>query len=428
MKESSKGFLNHEVDKLEKRENKLYDMAANDGRSPFYRDYTRILHSCAYRRLKHKTQVFFNIDNDHVCTRIEHVNHVESVSYSIAKGLDLDTELTRAIACGHDLGHAPFGHAGEIVIDKRVKEELSNQYYTENEIDKEKIGDIKLFWHEKNGLRFVDDIELLPDSSGVEKNLNLTYAVRDGIISHCGEVKAEPIMPREDYIDLKHFNIPGQYNAYTWEGCVVKVSDKIAYLGRDIEDARVLGFLDEKALNELALLSSKYTEKKIVNTTTLMHTLIGDIIENSTPEKGICLSDEKTQLIEKVKDFNYKYIYGNKLFDTYKGYVEFILNKIFDKLLEAYDAENTINNLKDTYGKYYKKLSKYFGDWLEKYCDCKITNNKNGEINEIKYENKKIYKDLKNKDDYIWAIADFISGMTDSFAISIFNELISFGK
>ena len=85
-----------------------------DIRSEYERDYTRILHSLAYRRLKHKTQVFFNIDNDHICTRMEHVQHVESVSCTIAKYLGLNVDLTRAIAMGHDLGHAPFGHEGAV--------------------------------------------------------------------------------------------------------------------------------------------------------------------------------------------------------------------------------------------------------------------------------------------------------------------------
>lgn len=152
------------------RQDKLYSRA-DDIRSPFARDYTRILHSMAYRRLKHKTQVFFNINNDHICTRMEHVSHVESVSSTIARFLGLNEELTKAISIGHDLGHAPFGHQGETII-----KELTTKYLNQN------------FWHEKNGLRFVDKIELLEDNYKINKNLNLTYAVRDGIISHCGEV------------------------------------------------------------------------------------------------------------------------------------------------------------------------------------------------------------------------------------------------
>ena len=102
-------------DKLIARRSALYERE-DDIRTPFARDYTRILHSNAYRRLKHKAQVFCNIDNDHICTRMEHVTHVESVSYTIAKYLGLNDELTQAIAAGHDLGHAPFGHQGEKIL------------------------------------------------------------------------------------------------------------------------------------------------------------------------------------------------------------------------------------------------------------------------------------------------------------------------
>ena len=162
------------------REGKLNDRL-DDIRSPFARDYTRILHSKAYRRLKHKTQVFFNIENDHICTRMEHVGHVESVSATISKYLGLNEELTQAIAAGHDLGHAPFGHQGETVLKGLAKKHLGQD-----------------FWHEKNSLRFVDDIELLEDEYKKQKNLSLTYAVRDGIISHCGEVDENGLMPRRE--------------------------------------------------------------------------------------------------------------------------------------------------------------------------------------------------------------------------------------
>ena len=134
-KEYSSNEKNPDWEKHIERENQLYQRK-NDIRSEYERDYTRILHSLAYRRLKHKTQVFFNIDNDHVCTRMEHVQHVESVSCTIAKYLGLNVDLTRAIAMGHDLGHAPFGHEGEV--------ELTN---IRNEIG---LDD---FWHERNSLR-----------------------------------------------------------------------------------------------------------------------------------------------------------------------------------------------------------------------------------------------------------------------------------
>lgn len=115
-------------DLLISRESKLYSRE-NDIRTEFGRDYTRILHSLAYRRLKHKTQVFFNTQNDHICTRIEHVNHVESVSFTIAKYLGLNTELTKAIATSHDLGHAPFGHHGESCLKELAQKFLNQDFF-----------------------------------------------------------------------------------------------------------------------------------------------------------------------------------------------------------------------------------------------------------------------------------------------------------
>ena len=172
----------------------------NDLRSPFSRDYNRIIFSLAYRRLKHKTQVFFAVEDDHVCTRSEHVNLVDSVSYTIAHYLGLNTELTRAIAVGHDLGHAPFGHEGERVLSKISQRDLEEK-----------------FWHEKNGLDFVDKIELLEDNLKNEQNLNLTYGVRDGIISHCGEIDENALFPREECIDLKEYKYPKFLNSYGYK-------------------------------------------------------------------------------------------------------------------------------------------------------------------------------------------------------------------
>ena len=211
-----------------KRNKELY-ARNNDIRSEFERDYTRILHSTGFRRMKHKTQVFFSPTNDHICTRIEHVMHVESVSHTIAKYLGLNTELTKAIATAHDIGHSPFGHQGE-----RILSTISQREFGET------------FWHERNGVEMVDKIELLEDNKKCKQNLNLTYAVRDGIISHCGEIDENNIKPRDEYIDLlKDYVRVNQYAPYTWEGCVVKIADKISYIGRDIEDAITLGIIDK---------------------------------------------------------------------------------------------------------------------------------------------------------------------------------------
>lgn len=165
---------------LIRREGHLYKRE-RDPRNEFNRDYNRILHCLAYRRLKHKTQVFFAPDNDHVCTRIEHVNHVTSISRTISEALGLNVDLTDAIAIGHDIGHTPFGHEGEKILKDIAKRELNQS-----------------FWHEKSSLWFADNIETLANEDNKQDNLMLTYAVRDGLICHCGEVEDIELKPREN--------------------------------------------------------------------------------------------------------------------------------------------------------------------------------------------------------------------------------------
>lgn len=379
------------------RETQLYHRKS-DIRSEYERDYTRILHSLAYRRLKHKTQVFFNIGNDHICTRMEHVQHVESVSCTIAKYLGLNVDLTRAIAMGHDLGHAPFGHEGEV--------ELTN---IRNELG---LDD---FWHERNSLRIIDNIELLEDDSSNYQNLNLTYAVRDGIISHCGEVDDNGIIPRTEKIDLNKFTKSGEYQAYTWEGCVVKVADKIAYLGRDIEDAIRMDFIESKDLKELREISKVYGEK-IMNTTVIIHNFIISICENSSPEAGIRLSEEHNKMLKRIKDFNYRAIYKNPKFDVYRKYVALVIRSIYDTLIESYDGDNTINKLKEKVN-VYPTLIHDFCKYLKTYFSLE---------KDVRYKNKKIYGKLETREIYAQAIIDYISGMTDRYAIEIFNELLRY--
>lgn len=395
---------NNNWERLIGRQEELY-WRQDEIRSPFARDYTRILHSLAYRRLKHKTQVFFNIDNDHICTRMEHVAHVESVSSTIAKYLGLNTELTKAIAIGHDLGHAPFGHHGENVIRELAKEHLGTT-----------------FWHERNGLRFVDEVELLENNYKEYKNLNLTYAVRDGIISHCGEIDENGLKPRSNFINFEQFEKPGQYQPITWEGCVVKISDKIAYIGRDIEDAICLGFLNEDVKRRLEIMARE-NDQKAINTTVVMHNLIIDICKNSSPEKGICLSDKYLKQINEIKGFNYDYIYNHKRLKAFKDYANMIIRNIFDVLVGAYDANHTWEKLKGLTGES-ETLSVSFSKWLARYCEGEIV--PKGELKELalRCDNKKIYGKLETKEIYIQAILDYIAGMTDRFAIKIFNEFL----
>lgn len=378
-----------------------------DVRSPFQRDYNRILHSLAYRRLKRKTQVFFNVANDHICTRIEHVQHVESVSHAIASYLGLNTELTCAIATGHDLGHAPFGHQGESVLKKLTKEH-----------------GLPPFWHEKNGVRFVDKIELLEDNRRQYRNMNLTYAVRDGIISHCGEVDENALRPREDLCDLDEIVRPGQVQPATWEGCVVKLSDKIGYLGRDIADAISLGFLGEEELQILDRIGREHGEET-VNTTVLMHNLISDVCRHSDPEHGICLSDRYLSLMNEIKKFNYQYIYLNEKQGPFRRYSELILTELFNALLSYYAGGDTLARLERD-RRYYPELCGEFVEFVAKYVTPDLSAFPWGEEIMRCYANLKVYGDLSEKTEYIQAIVDFLSGMTDSFAITLFNDLISY--
>lgn len=397
---------NENWNKFIKRENTLYSRE-DEIRSEFGRDYTRILHSLAYRRLKHKTQVFFNIENDHICTRMEHVSHVESVSNTIASYLGLNVELTKAIAIGHDLGHAPFGHQGESVI-----KELSIKY----------LG--KKFWHEQNGLRFVDKVELLQDNYNVYQNLDLTYAVRDGIISHCGEVDENGIIPRKELINLDDFKNPGQYQPATWEGCVVKIADKIAYLGRDIEDAIQLNFLTQGNMEFLKEMA-KENDENAINTTVIMHNMIIDICNNSSPNKGICLSENYLKQINDIKKFNYEYIYCNKKLEPFKHYTTLVISELFKALLNGYKGDSTIYEI-EKQSKYYPELMGAFSKWLARYCTLDFS--KIDWENEISQSNKnnRIYGNLENKEIYIQAIIDYISGMTDSYTIKVFNELLAY--
>lgn len=393
-------------EKLISRQVPLYERH-DDIRTPFGRDYTRILHSTAYRRLKHKTQVFFNIDNDHVCTRMEHVSHVESVSSTIAQSLGLNKELTRAISMGHDLGHAPFGHEGERIIAALSEVHLN-----------------KAFWHEQNGLRFVDEIELLEDNYRNYKNLNLTYAVRDGILSHCGEVDENGISPRPISTSIEEFDAPGKFQAATWEGCVVKIADKIAYVGRDIEDAIRLGLLDQTAQRKLEKMAQVH-DGKAINTTVIMHNMIIDICKNSSPDKGIMLSPEFNDQLKEIKAFNYEQIYKHSRLEPFKEYAQLVITQIFKALAAFYDGKHTWNKL-DEQRKFTPNLVASFERWLAQYCDGNIVPAGPLKDTSLKCENLKIYGSLDSETVYFQAIIDYISGMTDSFAISLFNEMLSY--
>lgn len=379
------------------RKKALYT-ANTEIRSDFERDYTRIIYSNAFKRLKHKTQVFFSPSNDHICTRIEHVNYVESISYGFAKMLGLNTELTKTIAIAHDLGHSPFGHAGEKVLNDILMQETGNT-----------------FWHEKNGLNYVDNIELLDNREGYKENLNLTYAVRDGIISHCGEIDENSLKPRDEAIDLEKYAKPNEYAPYTWEGCVVKISDKISYLGRDIEDALRFKILTEADIQELQKrLNIEITGYDILNTTNIVNYLMLDLIKNTTIEKGLTFSKEGLTFINELKAFNYEKIYKTEKNMLANKYFNLVLSTIFEVLKKSYDQ--VVRREKDIQN---EEVIAEFSNWLSNYCVNEIVEKQQ------KLKNYKIY-DITKPEDYSTAIIEYIAGMTDNKAIETYNKIISF--
>jgi dGTPase len=375
-------------------------------RTPFERDYTRILHCSAYHRLKHKTQVFFSPQNDHISTRIEHVGYVESISSTICTELGLNTELVRAIAIGHDLGHAPFGHEGEKILqDLQIEEGL--------------IADKSGYWHERNSLHFVDHLEILEGPDRKKRNLCLTYAVRDGIISHCGEVTERCLYPRAEAISLDAFKVPNQFAPFTWEGCVVKIADNISYLGRDIEDALTLGLLDEGQRKELTAILSDYNKPHSdnfhINNTTLIHTLVMDLCEHASPEEGLAFSKQGFQLMERVQHYNIDNIYEHEKLDAYKRYGNLVIREVYHALCRILEESNQF-----AFGvspkAYPPKLAQRFYTWLRQYWD--------GQRDDALSEVRPVYhlKDCPTAGKR--AVIDYISGMTDSHIEKVYQEVI----
>lgn len=390
------------------RQHQLYSRN-NDIRTEFERDYTRLLHCEAFRRLKHKTQVFFAPKNDHVCTRMEHVFHVASVASTISKHLGLNPQLASAIALGHDIGHAPFGHFGEDCLNKLLPRKTGENAP-------------KRFWHERNSLFFADYIETLQDPQGQAQHLDLTYAVRDGIICHCGEVDESGIRPRSQAMALYEIKKAGSIQPYTWEGCVVKLADKIAYLGRDIEDARHYHILDMGAYRQLREIVAEcfgFKTGKKVNTTVLINDLIVDLCQQSSPEAGLVFSPAHFKFMKKLKSFNYANIYNHWRLKEFEHYATVIIHTIYRLLQQTLPF---VSSQKVGFClKQYPTLSSTFEEWLVKYSNYHPERRAL-----IKFDAITPVFDLSTSEGFNKCLIEFISGMTDQFAIAVHQEIISF--
>lgn len=284
-----------------------------DIRPPYFHDIDRIIHSLSYTRYLDKTQVFTKSDNDHISKRITHVQLVSKIARTIGRALNLNEDLIEAIALGHDIGHTPLGHAGEAILNEISLREL-NQYFSHN------IQSVRhLNYVENNG-----------------KGLNLCIQVLDGIMCHNGEILDSTYIPEkkdkelflkqyeDSYIDLAKSN---KNHPMTLEGCVVRISDVIGYIGRDIEDAIMIGRLKREDIPKDIIDVLGSTNKEIVNT------IILDIINNSMDKPYIKMSDSVFNALFSLKKYNYEHIYKYSLTDEQLEYYKVGMNKIFDRYL-----------------------------------------------------------------------------------------------
>ena len=259
-----------------------------DMRTEYQRDRDRIIHCKSFRRLKHKTQVFLAPEGDHYRTRLTHTLEVSQIARSISRALKLNEDLTEAAALGHDLGHTPFGHAGERAL-----------------ADACSFG----FTHYEQSVRIVEKLE--KDGRG----LNLTKEVRDGILNH--RTSGHPS---------------------TLEGKVVRLSDKIAYINHDIDDAIRAGILREEHIPQ------KYRDILGENTKTRLNTLIHDIVCNSQGKADIIMSERIGTAMRELRKFMFDSVYTNPVAKGQEKKAENMIKELYDYYLshqEALPAEYT---------------------------------------------------------------------------------------
>ncbi len=285
-------------------------------RTAFQRDRDRILHCNAFRRLKRKTQVFLSPVGDHYRTRLTHTLEVAQIARTIARAMFLNEDLTEAIALGHDLGHSPFGHAGEAILNK-----ICPHGYR----------------HYEQSVRVVDFIEKKGEG------LNLTYAVRDGILRHTNDVAA------------------------TLEGNIVRVADKIAYINHDIEDAVRAGILDASALpaEAVGILGNSRTER--------ITTMVSAVVAHGTD--SIAMTPEIQNAHDILHAFMYEHVYYNKTAKHEEQKATLLLQKLYD----------------------------YFRTNPDKMPEE--------------------YQKIARTADIDRAVCDYISGMSDGYAVDLYTEL-----
>lgn len=293
-------------------------------RTDFQRDRDRIIHSKAFRRLMHKTQVFLSPEGDHYRTRLTHTLEVSQVARTIARALNLNEDLTEAIAMGHDMGHTPFGHNGEFELNKVYGH----------------------FKHNEQSLRVVQVIEVVNSKHG----MNLTPEVEDGILHHTGTVRAK-----------------------TLEGQIVALSDRIAYINHDIDDAIRSGVISSSDLPRECIELFGDTHRKRINN------MVENVVENSENSEYIRMDDEYTKRLLELRSFMFASVYNSR-----KVKKEELTNKVSEAISILY---------------------KYYISNPEKLPED--------------------YKFILKRDGINEAAKDYVAGMTDRFAFKKYEEILA---
>ncbi len=329
-------------------------------RTDFQRDRDRILYSKAFRRLMHKTQVFIAPEGDHYRTRLTHTIEVSQISRTIARALRLNEDLAEAIALGHDLGHAPFGHAGEDALRKLMIK------YTG-----------KGFHHSQQSLRVVDYLER-------DGGLNLTLQVRNGIISHT--------KGKSDLSGPAVFEEPA-----TLEAQIVRIADRLAYINHDIDDAIRAGIIKEESLPEEGIkLFGRGLSSRI-------NKMILDIVHNSWDKPKVTMSNEMEKGLNIFKEFMFNTVYSDSPAkqEEYKAY--FTIAHLFDHLMLYPTLIPPVIVDRGSEG------SLKFADELVETIDPE----KSVSLEEMDDEDKKMRARI---------VCDYIAGMTDRYAVMIHNR------
>ncbi len=287
-------------------------------RTSFAVDADRILHSRAYTRYIDKTQVFYLVKNDHITHRVLHVQLVSKIARTLARVFALNEDLTEAIALGHDIGHPPFGHDGEAILD-----ELSRRY------------GLASFQHNLQSVRSLEHLE----NHG--RGCNLTVQVLDGILCHDGEVHNRRISPQgslsfaelDGKITVKGNDKSAKLRPMTMEGCLVRLADTLSYIGRDIEDAIELKLISRDDI-------PAHCQQVLGRTNgTIVHRLVADLIAHGCAAE-LAFSERVSEALQELKAFNYQNIYLNKAIKPDKTRVELCFSSLFEKYVDEVEGQD----------------------------------------------------------------------------------------